>query len=183
MIARLLTIVALLLVLAWQSWQLYLDYREPAVAGMVAAPGPAASIEVPADPFLLRRDVRTDQLLARSPFWPSRRPIFPPPPDVPEATAPAATPAVVVDNDPPPFRVTGIVITDEVQLAFLVGIRPAKTEEQAVRVGESFEGWVLEKVASDGVTVGRNGRHEKLLHRDFSGDRALASQPVGSKKR
>jgi hypothetical protein len=98
--------------------------------------------------------------VARRPlFWPDRGQVPVAPPPVVEAAQPLSPPPPP-PPPPPQLVLVAIVSTPDIRLAIL---RRAEGGDAArVKVGETFEGWTLDRIYPDHIEIGGNGAEMTL---------------------
>lgn len=136
------------LVLVLTIWLLWRNASQPDSA--MEMPGvKAAPLQLPSSPLRMLSLDQYQELVARPLFWSERRAL--------EIESPAE---VSTGNQPLAFVLIGVVMSPQSKHALLS--KPGSGEVIKVQPGDIVEGWQVESMTADSVSLSRGGEHQKI---------------------
>jgi hypothetical protein len=135
----------MLVLTIWLLWR-----NAPQPDSSIQVPGvETAPLQLPSSPLHALSPEHYQELVARPLFWTERRAV------VSESPVPATT-----ANQPLAFVLIGVVMSPQSKHALLS--KPGSDEVLKVQPGDIVEGWQVESMAADSVTLSRGGERQQI---------------------
>ena len=157
-ICLLLTVIILIEWLLWPRQPQLLIENSPVVVDDKATQAEMNSI----NGFTLPPLSEFDSIKERPIFIDGRRPLPPNPTVVQEETR---RPSSGVSSRPPKMNLSAILIVNDEPMVLLRN--PPKGSSSRLKIGDEFEGWQVEKITPDRVTLKQSGRSEDFPLRSY----------------